>query len=357
MLERVHIRNYKGIKDYSFEGFKRFNLLVGMNNAGKSSFLEALYLFASNFSLNSVATVLRSRGYLSGVRQLGGDQQEVFLEAITSLISGRSIEEFYRSGIEIEGDGHDVKCKMINRVENPIIKEEGIFDIQELGETNDVVEIGENPGLLVKLDGERAVSYSLNRLNSFRLRAEYGQRCQLVRTSQINREENPNLFDKITMTPYEKHLVPALQIINSRISAINFLKTDSLDRVPYVALDGVNTRCRLSSMGDGMNRLLTIVLALLNCENGFLLLDEFENGLHYSVQEKLWQVIMRLSVDLNVQVFATTHSNDCLRSFVSSDAYHDGLVVRLESLDNNVTGIPLRDKRLLFAINNGFDIR
>ena len=65
-------------------------------------------------------------------------------------------------------------------------------------------------------------------------------------------------------------------------------------------------------MGDGINRILTIILAMVNCENGYLLIDEFENGLHYSVQEKLWEIIFYLAKRLNIQVFATTHSNDTI---------------------------------------------
>ena len=71
----------------------------------------------------------------------------------------------------------------------------------------------------------------------------------------------------------------------------------------------------LKSMGDGMTRIFHIILALVNARNGFLLVDEFENGLHWSVHPKLWNIIFRLAEDLNVQVFVTTHSQDCIRGF------------------------------------------
>lgn len=354
-MNKVYIHNYKGIKDYSFEGFKRFNLLVGMNNTGKSSFLEALFLFGTGFSPAAVASVLRSRGYLDSIRPYGDITEDV-LEAFSSLYSERSVENFYRSPIVIRCDGNEISCKMVNRVES--IKEEGVFDMQEFDESNSVIEIGDIPSLMIRLNGEKSMNYALSRLTSYRNRSEFGQRCQLVRTSVNNLSSNVSLFDRITMTPYEKHLVPALQIIHPKITAINFLKTgSSVERVPYVAVDGNNNRCRLSSMGDGMNRLLTIILALLNCVGGVLLLDEFENGLHYSVQEKLWQIIMKLSDDLNIQVFATTHSNDCLKSFVSSGAYKNGVVVRLEDHGGKISSIPLSDDRLAFALEKGFDIR
>lgn len=68
-------------------------------------------------------------------------------------------------------------------------------------------------------------------------------------------------------------------------------------------------------MGDGITRLFHIILALVNAKNGVLLVDEFENGLHWSVQEKVWETVFQLAERLDVQVFATTHSRDCVQAF------------------------------------------
>ncbi len=80
-----------------------------------------------------------------------------------------------------------------------------------------------------------------------------------------------------------------------------FLLREEMKRVPVVVLRDSAKRYRLSSMGDGINRVLTIILALLNCKDGILLIDEFENGLHHSVQSQLWKIIFELSEELNIQ--------------------------------------------------------
>ncbi len=67
-----------------------------------------------------------------------------------------------------------------------------------------------------------------------------------------------------------------------------------------------------------MLRMLQLTLALLQARNGILLIDEFENGLHYSVQEKVWEFIFSMTDLLKIQVFATTHSKDCLYSFMKA---------------------------------------
>jgi AAA15 family ATPase/GTPase len=68
-------------------------------------------------------------------------------------------------------------------------------------------------------------------------------------------------------------------------------------------------------MGDGMTRVFHVVVALANAKDGILLVDEFENGLHWSVQGAIWQVVFGLAERLRVQVFATTHSRDCIAGF------------------------------------------
>ena len=85
-------------------------------------------------------------------------------------------------------------------------------------------------------------------------------------------------------------------------------------------------------MGDGINRILTIILSMLNCPaGGALAVDEIDNGLHYSVQEQLWKMVFSLANELDVQVFATTHSMDCLKSFAHVNSGEDGLLIRLDA--------------------------
>jgi AAA15 family ATPase/GTPase len=71
-------------------------------------------------------------------------------------------------------------------------------------------------------------------------------------------------------------------------------------------------------MGDGLTKLFHMALAVASAPEGILLIDEFENGLHWTVQEKLWNTLARAARDFSVQVFCTTHSRDCVESFTAS---------------------------------------
>ena len=88
-------------------------------------------------------------------------------------------------------------------------------------------------------------------------------------------------------------------------------------RVPFVTLKDTGERVRLSSMGDGINRILTVILALVNCKGGVFLLDEFETGLHYTVTDPIVESYLHAFRKTDVQVFATSHSHDCINSFIA----------------------------------------
>ena len=98
----------------------------------------------------------------------------------------------------------------------------------------------------------------------------------------------------------------------------------------------------------------------MDCKNGILLLDEAESGLHYSTQQELWRLIFELADKYNVQVFATTHSNDCIKSFAEiSDQYNnDSLMLRLEKRDNNVVPVYYPDMQtILYSLKRGIEGR
>ncbi|EYT24426.1 AAA family ATPase [Acinetobacter sp. 1564232] len=118
----------------------------------------------------------------------------------------------------------------------------------------------------------------------------------------------------------------ALQIIEPKIQAINFVNAQDWGRsslytrekerrIPLVRIEGVDFPIPLKSMGDGIIRLFQLSLRLYEAKDGFLFIDEFENGLHFGVQKQAWETVFELSKSLNIQVFATTHSWDCIESF------------------------------------------
>ena len=67
----------------------------------------------------------------------------------------------------------------------------------------------------------------------------------------------------------------------------------------------------------GLRRLLAWRLAFVGIDRGFLLIDEIDAGLHWTVMEDVWRLLIQVARKSGVQVFATTHSYDCIRGLGS----------------------------------------
>ena len=134
-----------------------------------------------------------------------------------------------------------------------------------------------------------------------------------------------------------------MRIIEPDIDNLAFIEdpyTESgkLIRVPYITFKNKSGRYPLSVMGDGMNRILSIILGLVNSKDGVCLIDEIENGIYYKRQPELWDMICHLVKELNIQLFATTHSLDCIRNF-SASATDNSQFIRLEKRKTGIKAV------------------
>jgi AAA15 family ATPase/GTPase len=119
----------------------------------------------------------------------------------------------------------------------------------------------------------------------------------------------------------------ALRIITPEFENLTFVRKDEDKKYPRQRLFRRFAKVKMSdspypvplnSLGDGMLRVLQLVLKIFPAKGGFLLIDEFENGLHFSIQEKVWELLFEMAQKLDIQIFATTHSWDCIESFVNT---------------------------------------
>ena len=139
---------------------------------------------------------------------------------------------------------------------------------------------------------------------------------QVVRPQSADPNELASLWDKTVLTSLEAEVIAGLQLIERDINRLSFVDAEDFRvRIPMVQHRASPEPLSLQSFGEGILRLFEILLSLVNAKNGILLIDELENGLHYKIHPQVWDLIFRLSEKLNVQIFATTHSWDCIRGF------------------------------------------
>lgn len=374
-MESLLINNFKNIRHLNIEKLGRVNLIWGKNNAGKSSLLEALSVYASNGRVGQMYEILKLRGEdLNAFRFNASITAEDELNSFLPLVSDHD-KSILETGEGIQaGENKEkmvsVKLVRVNRVrkkeknKNITIRVVTSVNAPEVENTINsyiALQMTDHARLItyeVSLDGQGVQDMDLMDPDALPINVPF----KLISSKGEQQTSLDKLWSSVSMSENEDYVIKALQIIEPRIKRFNILTSDNVSKeqgtVPFVLLEGESQRVRLGSMGDGINRVLTIILSLINCKGGIFLLDEFENGLHYSVQTKLWDIIFELAELLDVQVFATTHSNDCINSFAHSSVGKDGLSIRLDSSETGLKAqLYENPDELIFAMNESIELR
>jgi AAA15 family ATPase/GTPase len=338
-LDSLKIKNFRILEDVTIEKLGHVNLIVGKNNSGKTAILEAIHLLASGFFPSSVMSIARNR---DDIKRVSIEERRTETRvAFENFFFGRRYPNIQDENIFIGDSKNHLTVSYIFYQEIETIEKSDDLTLVRTEQKimiNDNDNIGDydgkyRPALQIKVANEQSKivdleedeNLSYRKLQSFKKLFNISN----VESSVSSIDDLAKEWDNIIFSDDETHVIDALRIIEPKIESLAFLSDDYQHlrfdrnriirgdevRVPYVKLSGVEGRTPLHSMGDGVFRLLQIILKLFSAKNGFLLIDEFENGLHYSVQPKVWELIFELAHRFNIQVFATTHSWDCIESF------------------------------------------
>ncbi len=249
--------------------------------------------------------------------------------------------------------------------------EEGIFKLRLL--QPDEFDVIENPtARFIIQAGKLSRPYNL-RSSPLPGELEIKADCIAIPPNGLDRELIGALWDAITLTELEKDVVEAMRIIAPGIERLSVVgNLDSKDRsvrsidnrergaIPIVKVAGIDEPIALRSLGDGMQRVFGLALTLVNAKDGILLIDEIENGLHYSVQPDIWHLVFQLAHRLNVQVFATTHSLDCIKAFQEAareNTQEEGLLIRLQGKKGEIGAVLYEEEELAIATHEQIEVR
>lgn len=327
MLESFEIHNFRLFQHLEVRELGRVNLIVGKNNAGKSTFLEAIKLYVSNGDPQVLLELVECRQE-TWFSEAQSYSQNFIANPFRHLFFGHKLPQIEENGICLGEVSSNLKLHIGVGAYQEKNDEEGTIKKIRVSDLNDeelsnvemflVVEQGEKTRRLFRLNRDirdvRRTSWSLYG----RKESDFKYIWQMVSTENMSNRKLAALWDLTSLTDLESEVISALCLIDDRVTGVAFVEDISKgrdNRIPLVKIKDIDEPLPLKSMGDGMTRLFHIIVALVNAKNGILLIDEFENGFHWSVQPKVWDMVFQLSDKLNVQVFATTHSRDCIKSF------------------------------------------
>ncbi|CAN1208688.1 AAA+ ATPase domain-containing protein [Tumidithrix helvetica PCC 7403] len=346
MLKSLKIENFRCFRSFELQQLGRLNLLVGTNNSGKTSILEAIQLLSSRPNFESLGGLMIGRGEYILSNESDG---QIELD-IRHLFYGNEIN--IGSTFSVFDSSHDNGEKITISIEEE----------QNQQRSNLIIENSRMKTIL-PLSSEGGLVFNLSYFR--RSRKDFKHPSHLITSSSLTTETMIELFDQVVLTPEEDLVTGALQILEPNVERIAIIGSEKFRKNGVrsgfvVRFSDSDQRIPIGSMGDGMWRMLGLTLAIVNARNGVLLVDEIDTGLHFSTMSKMWKLIWETAKRLNVQVFATTHSNDCWTSLAAiasaENPSEEGITIqRIEK--GKPHSIVFTERQVAIAAERGIEVR
>lgn len=332
MFKSIKIANYKSIDELEIYKAPRILLLGGKNNAGKSTVLEAIFL-----AMDRLNHDLMSRHFgWRGVSHITLDPNYSWRPSFNNFDFSNKI------AISLEDKKNKWLKLIISYQENHIRstassnnKDNQNFLTNQTASPTPALKIVAHYG--EKQIQESFLSMTQQGINFDINKVEHGHVFQAIyipSTIRTNPQEDANRYSSLDIENKVSPIIDALKIIEPRIVGLSVVAIGGMPII-HASLTGLARKIPISLMGDGVSRLLTIILAILNKQDSLVLLDEIENGIHHTKHEALWQAIYQAAQAANVQIIATTHSYECLAAAGSVFQHQEETEFSYIRLDRN----------------------
>ncbi|MFH1554885.1 MAG: AAA family ATPase [Pseudomonadota bacterium] len=371
-LESLYIKGFRAFNHLELPALANINLIVGKNNTGKTSFLEALRLYFSQGDRQRITELLQLRDEYSFKRSRPSLGRDDLTLAFESLFYGRpqliDRNQFFLIGPKFPGDSDEYLLSIsFAWLRETISDQDNSVRLQQVEVSPEFEPADVIPGFRIGFGG-RSILTPLSRMDSrpYARRGAIKDETPLVYlpSTGLDNTEIGRIWDTVALTEDEDEVLKALRVISSSIEKIVLVQTPSESRtngrIMMVKLNQYRDPIPFKSLGEGMNHLLSVFLALIRARNGVLLIDEVENGVHYSVQAELWDLIFVQARQWNIQVFTTSHSWDCVTGFQIAALRHKDVsaqLIRLEADGRNVRAVTFTPAEIEIARHESIEVR
>lgn len=310
-IKNIEIKNFKCFQNFKAEGFGRVNLIGGKNNVGKTAFMEASYINLHSQDIKSCLFSLLAIKKMRNILNLCLDDNV----SLTQLLESNN-------NISIDSNLNDIAYTIH---ENDGIKKYHFKFMKQVINVN---------------------------ANEFSSEAKAVKNIKFIDNFGFNNTQLNEVFEVVQKKDKEEILYKYIQQFDPNI--LNF-KIIGGNRPQSKTRDGDYRD--LYEFGDGLKHYISIICTLYACENGQLFIDEIDNGIHYTQLENMWELILNISKEVNCQVFATTHSKECIESFnrvqkelEDKETYYFEMYKNIK--DNKIEMRSLEDEQLAYELSH-----
>jgi AAA15 family ATPase/GTPase len=335
-LSYFKVKNFKKFDSLEVEDIGQFNLIVGDNNVGKTCLLEALILeFHAKKTLSSLHYIFEKRNIKidENIKYSTGKEDFNFDYNLIGLSQKNKSEPLILFREYFDESSETFQIENLKNY-NPIDKEDTdtFIDSVNLFQYKGIDQISKN--WLIFKYGKSDFSHNNLNLSDENLQIKF--LCDVTSEYYKNFYTYLDYFNLIRLADYnqitffykeviknpndEEKLIKILNNIFPNINIQRFSILDFFNNKEYLHISSVNKvdYHPINEYGDGFTRILSILLETLYNKNKSINIDEIEIGIHYSKLREFWINLLQLCKELKVQLFATTHSEECAEAFAQA---------------------------------------
>lgn len=363
MLTSLEIKNFRTFSHLAIERLGRVNLIVGKNNVGKTTLLEALCILGSTRPAETVLSILQSRNEVRPSADLASSGERKPHYALESLVHGRTWRNLAEVEIIAGSSGGDNYQVTVNTVLSPPRGDRDVVVHSPVGEWT------------LSADGSASFVWS-DTTNPIKLPTASPPLVDVPGGAETEISAG-SWWDDVWLTSGKEQVLKLLKTV-APIEDVIFMRDPRSQhgRLAKAQIEGVDEPIPLAALGGGVARLFHIALAMEYAAKraeqivrvteqardayAFVMIDEVESGIHHGLHADLWRFVLHAARRLDVQVFAATHSWDCIEGFqqaVSADPQSDAMLIRLESMEGRSRAVLFDETELPIVTREKIEVR
>lgn len=344
MITNLKIRNFRGLKDVTLRELRRVNLLVGGNDTGKTSLLEALtLLLAEGNTISNLPIAFRNnQGDGRTSNNVNDDRENFWLW----LFYDRDVTNL----IEITAETKNNRLLKLSAGLSPEGQHPNAPKVPTLARG-----LGDGRGM------SELARYSSHGIQFQGQASPEGFRVSRLSTRLSHPVHDAEKYNQIALEREgEARFEQIMREVEPRLKRLRYAKLPGTHS-PLVFVDlGLSRAVPSTQMGQAFNRILHIYAEILTSKTNVLLIDEIENGIFSESLPLIWKGLFAVCEQQNVQIFATTHSRECVMAAhaAAEERGKDELSVqRLQIVKGNIEAVRLGKQHLEVAAEMGLEVR